>query len=105
MNLMAGQTRNGRLVELGRILQRPRTIGGQRRDEILDVAVKKHAMTTETFRGHLLHLIVFRIQKDLRVSRRMTTALPIRITPGVTFAAGLLQGQHLGFREADGGFR
>ena len=102
VNLMTGQTRYHGLAGLCGVFQCPRAGRRKGRDKVFDVAVIKHSVTAETFGCHLLHLVVLGIQKNSRVSHRVTAALPIGKTPGMAFATSILQGEHLRFREVDG---
>ena len=60
---MAGEARDGGLVNDGGGQKLPRAIGVERRDEVADAAFKKHAVAAETIIHQEAIVVVFGIEE------------------------------------------
>jgi len=74
---VAGEARDGVLVNDGGRQKLPRAFGVKRRDELADAAFKKHAVAAETIIHQEAIVVVLGIKEDFFVSDTMGAVLPL----------------------------
>ena len=91
VHLMTGNAGDRRPFRDFRFFEMPGTFDGERLDELLNTAFVEHAVTPETLRIDLLHMVVFGVVEDRRIAGAVSALLPMRIFRSV---AGATRGIH-----------
>jgi len=99
---VAGEARDGVLVNGGGGQKLPRAVGVQWRDEIADATFKEHAVTTETIIHQEAIVVVLGIEEYLFVSDTMRTVLPLGGFLLMAFLTAADHGVDVHSAEADG---